>query len=116
MELLWPVTEFRYLPKDFTRDIRRYANGEWIPDDGEYDLAFIGFNNGFPMCLYVSHPYQKNIVYSWTTGHWSEKQPLHKSLNAWHYELRPGTNKCGGAWNRDRHPNELACRSGVNKL
>jgi hypothetical protein len=114
-QLLWPVYEFRPLPGFFVGPVRRYADGAWIEDDGEHDLAFIN-ESGAPVCLYVCLPYRKNIICSWTTGHWSAFDPAHPNGNAWHYALRDGEKDWGDGWGRDSHPNERAGRAGMDKL
>lgn len=107
---LWPVFEFRPLPNFARFGFLRYAEGRWIEDDGEHDLAFLTSNT----CLYVSLPYGKNTLWSWTTGHWSSYEVGHPRGNAWHYSLRDGAKTWGEKWDRDRHPNELAGRSGMS--
>lgn len=116
-ELLWPVMEFRPLPDALKGDLRRFADGAWVPDDGEYDLAFIS-DFGSPLCLCIELPYQKNIVASWLTtpGAWQAFEPKHPRGNPWHFMLREGTKKWGGDWGRFRHPNRLAGDSGMSKL
>lgn len=49
--------------------VRRYAGGRWIPDDGQPDLAFIGFSpyndgrGGAPIFFYVKiHELQKSTA------------------------------------------------------
>jgi hypothetical protein len=109
-----PVYEFRPLPEVFNA-ARRFANGQWIPDDGEYDIAFIGFSPA-PVCLYVHHSYQKNIVASWLTTHWTVFQPNHPRGNPWHYALREGETAWGGDWGSRQHENHKAGDAGMNKL
>lgn len=112
---MWPVYEFRPLPSwtaDYPmrgNDVHRFAEGKWIADDGEYDLAFVCRN----ICLYFDPPYQRNITLSWLTTHWAGHQPRHPRGNAWHYELREGQTEWGGNWGRDRHPNSRAGDSGM---
>lgn len=86
----------------------RYAEGEWLPDDGERDLAFIHTADGYgaPMCLYVDMPHWAGIQWSWMT------QPR----NRWHYMVRSINEGWGPRWERDKHPNEQAGRRGMNKL
>jgi hypothetical protein len=113
-----PVYEFRPLPDVFKTawgEVRRYADGQWIPDDGEYDIAFIGFEPA-PVCLYVEHSNQKNIVAAWTTGHWSAFEKNHPRGNAWHYALREGETVWGGTWGREQQENYRAGQSGMSKL
>jgi hypothetical protein len=111
------IVEFRPRPGLFTSDTFRYADGKWIPDDGEYDTAFICMNaklvenKGYKVCLYFEPPYRKNIRWSWCDGHWSATDERHPDGNAWHYMLVPGTN-VWGEWERHRHPNEVAKESG----
>jgi hypothetical protein len=108
---LHPVYEFRPLPDFFSRhgEIYRFGDGEWVPDDGEYDLAFVGGNT----CLMVELPYQKNIIWSWLSGHWSSNESRHGGGNPWHYMLRDGETGWGGGWGREQHPNAKAGRSGL---
>jgi len=104
------VYEFRPLPT--IKPLLRYAGGEWIPDDGEYDLAFI--TNNF--CFYIDLPYQKNILWSWCKdGDWRAYVKAHPRGNAWHYMLREGTKEWAGDWGRHRHPNTRAGDSGMSK-
>lgn len=113
--MLWPIYEFRPLIKNVGMEgqIYRYADGKWIKDDGEYDLAFASID-GFPTCLYVSVPWRKNILWSWVTEHWQDYEPKHPNGNAWHYMLRDGEKKWGGDWGRYNHPNEKAGREGMD--
>lgn len=110
-----PVYEFRPLPGYFRGPFRRYANGAWIEDDGEYDVAFVS-DGGAPICLYVEHGYQKNIVSSWLDSHWRAIDPRHPRGNPWHYALAEGESEWGGLWQRDRHKNERARRAGMAYL
>lgn len=110
-----PVYEFRPLEGVLRGAVRRYADGEWIEDDGEYDLAFIA-SVGAPICLFVSLPYERNIEWSWLTAHWTVPQPLHPRGDPWHYSLREGETKWGGDWGSRQHPNALAGDSGMRAL
>lgn len=113
--MLWPVYEFRPLPDSFRRgyDIRRYAEGAWVKDDGEYDLAFVADGQ----CFYFEVPYRPNILCSWLTTHWSGSVRGHPRGNPWHYALRKGESGWGDlSKGRDAHPNELAGRSGMTKI
>src|SRR5690606_33850230 len=108
--MLHPVYEFRPLPDAFPtnfcrgKEVFRYADGQWLPDDGEYDIAFVSG----PFCLMVELPYQRNIIWSWLTGHWQANEPRHPHGNPWHYMLREGETEWGGNWGRDNHPNRRA--------
>lgn len=116
-KMVWPVYEFRPLPDSFQDygwgGVRRYADGAWLDDDGEHDLAFIGGG----VCLYFAPPYQRNIVCSWLTTHWTGGVTGHpRGGNPWHYALRDGESDWGGEWGRDSHPNERAGRAGMDKV
>ena len=108
-----PTYEFRPL-KDFLRGVvRRYADGQWLPDDGAtYDLAFIDGRH----CLYIDVGYRPNILWSWYDKHWSSREPRHPSGNAWHYMLTDGATDWGDDWGKDRHENERAGRNGMEKV
>jgi len=117
----WPVYEFRPLPGTFRGEFRRYANGAWLPDDGEHDVAFIGHAESgdgwtFPCCLYIDLPYYENIVCSWLTGHWSVTERRHPRGNAWHHALREGATEWGEPWGRDSHLNYCAGREGMAQM
>jgi hypothetical protein len=113
-ELLFPVYEFR--PHESALEgygpLLRLEGNEWIPDDGGYGLAFSRGN----VCLYVSLPYQRNIIWSWVTGHWADHVSKHPRGNAWHYMLREGESEWGGNWGSDYHPNSLAGKTGMSLL
>jgi hypothetical protein len=115
---LQAVYEFRPLPNMFRGEVRRFSDGKWLPDDGEYDLAFIGraAEWGAPICLYFHPSYQRNIIGSWVTSHWSAHERRHRDGNAWHYALRPGQTKWGGNWGRENHANTRAGESGMNLM
>ncbi len=105
---LWPVYEFRPLPQHARGTVLRYAEGEWLPDDGEWDIAFVNYGAGVPRGLGVDLPYQRNIIWSGLTSHWSARHVDHPRLNPWHYMLRDGETEWGGPWGRDTHPNKRA--------
>lgn len=114
---LWPVYELRPPEGFFRGEFQRFTGGLWLPDDGEYDLAIIGeaAEGGYPACLYINLPYQRNIVWSWLTKHWTDSEPLHPNGNPWHYQLRLGTQNWGGDWGRHHHPNTVAGEAGMRK-
>ncbi len=112
-----PVYEFRPLPKDTGHTVLRYADGAWLPDDGEWDIAFASFGGIAPLGLYVRLPYQRNIAWSGLTTHWSSKVAGHpRGGNAWHYMLRDGCKGWGGDWGRERHPNTQAGDRAMSKV
>ena len=108
----FPVYEFRPLPQNMRGQVYRYAEGKWIEDDGEYDLAF-----AMPMdfmAYYVDLPYQTNLKWSWDGGDWRRYESRHPEGNAWHYELKNGGKHFIRWEERDQHPNEIAGRSAMD--
>ncbi len=109
-ELIVPVYEFRPLPSKRSGDLFRYNNGNWIVDDGEYDLAFV-----YPcQSTYygVKVPHRENIIWSWVkNGKWGAYCGDHPRGNAWHYMLRDGETKWGETWSQRRHINRVAYES-----
>lgn len=114
--MIWPVYEFRPLPGFFKMPPRRYAEGKWIEDDGEYDICFIGTWGRENWSLYFEPPNHKNIICSWLTGHWTSSVQEHPRANPWHYALRDGQTEWGDTWGRDKHPNVRAGDAGMNKV
>lgn len=104
----WPVYELRPPGNYFDGEFFRYADGAWIPDDGEYDLAFSGRVGGTPVALYVDLPYYENILWSWCSGHWSAKNPKHRDETAWHRILRDGAKDWGRSLDRESFENSRA--------
>lgn len=104
MTSLWPIYEFRPIVFRNYGTLYRYADGKWLEDDGEYDIAFYGDSIAYGVQL----PYRSNILWSWLTRHWSSDEPLHRHGNPWHYALREGTDEWGRSWGRDGHPNTQA--------
>lgn len=113
-EELFPVYEFRPLPGlEWLQhgEIHRYADGAWLPDDGEYDLAFAVRGYGAGFWYGFNLPHHRNIMWSWTTGHWSGFEANHPRGNAWHYMLREGATDWGKPWESNKHPNHIANES-----
>lgn len=117
-EQMFPVYEFRPLTTGewAHRKWVRYAEGKWLPDDGEHDIAFYTVDSyGAPFALGVDIPYQKNIIWSWLPGHWRADGPVtHPRLNPWHHMLKDGETEWGGDWRRDLHPNRRAYDQAMN--
>ena len=104
------VYEFRPL---YEGKMLRYNGGDWIPDDGEYDLAFIRLDS--PVWYGVQMPYQSNILWSWCKGmNWRAYVRGHPDGNAWHY-MTTDNKPWEGRWDRDKHINELANNSARDK-
>lgn len=117
-----PVFEFRPLPGFFRGEFRRFAEGKWLPDDGEYDLAFIGdassdHGSSFPCCLYVQLSGHDNIACSWLSTHWSRDVVGHPGGNPWHRTMRDGS-KDWGSFAADYYtsPNRRAGDAGMSKM
>lgn len=110
--------EFRPVSGYFKGPFRRYAEGQWIPDDGEYDLAFVSDGYGAPLCLYVSTWHRENLLCSWLTtpGRWGAYEPKHPGGNAWHYALKDGTKNWGEGSHNESSPNYIAGHSGMDWL
>lgn len=93
--------------------LHRYANGKWIPDDGEYDLAFV---RGV-FAYYVSLPDYSNVIWTWrdidlTRSYLPEY--LHKYAKAHH--IYTSNNEPMHHWDNSQHPNEVAGKSAMNKV
>lgn len=108
---LFPVYEFRPHP-DWRGPFFRYADGAWLPDDGEHDLAFAAPDSC--MAYSVDLPYYENILWGWYVVHWSDHVREHPRGNAWHYALRDGATTWGDHWGRNGHPNTIACRAAMD--
>jgi hypothetical protein len=104
--LEYPVYEFR--PDHIlTGEILRYNNGDWIPDDGEYDIAFVCLKQS--LVTYFRLPHYNNLLWSWCKNmQWSAFVSGHPNGNAWHYMSRNGEKSWGDNWGRDKHPNTIA--------
>lgn len=92
----------------------RYADGKWIPDDGEYDLAFVKgvFAYG------ISLPQHSNLLWAWqdreATLKWFNSKALQRIAYDWHY-YTVNSEKLIDWEERDEHPNEIAYRSAMDK-
>lgn len=113
-KLDFPIYEFR--PDKLTSNkLLRYNNGNWVEDDGEYDLAFIDFTT--LNVYYVNLPYRKNLQWSWVKdGKWAAYVRKHPNGNAWHYMTKNGEKHIEDTWERDKHPNIIAGNLAMNKL
>lgn len=113
-QLLFPIYEFRPDKISGATNLIRYNNGNWIKDDGEFDIAFVSMNQ--PLAFYVNMPYQKNLAWSWCKNmDWGAYVSKHPNGNAWHYMSRDGSNDIWEGWDRNNHPNEIAGRLAMNK-
>jgi len=104
------VYEFRPL---YEGKMLRYNGGNWIPDDGEYDLAFVQCDN--PVFQGVELSSYSNLLWKWCKNmNWAAHIQKHPRGNAWHYM----TNDCKpfhGEWNKDSHLNRLAYEAAGKK-
>jgi len=114
----YPVYEFRPYEGGFNSErfslkqdeVLRYAKGAWIPDDGQYDLAFI-IPNHF-IAMFIDIPYKTNI--KWSLVNLSRR---HIDGTPWHYQLRGGYYlQEWDSSNRIQHPNLIASASAISKL
>ena len=109
-KLDFPIYEFRPL-NEGGRKLLRYNGGNWIEDDGEYDLCFITDDNkDAPFSFYIDLPYRKNQLWSWCKDmNWGRTDIAnHPNGNAWHYMTKDGTSEMDESWDRGRHPNIVA--------
>lgn len=93
----------------------RYANRNWIPDDGEPDLAFVSGNLAF----YVNMPYYTNLLWAWNDRSLSESwvaDSLKRDVTPWHYYTIGNEPWEDHHWDeRVSHPNEIAGRGAMDK-
>ncbi len=113
----YSVYEFKLLPNNKLNylgkpaKVQRYADGKWIEDDGEWDLAFAVSSEC--MAYHIFMPWKTNLGWQWDGGNCTRREPRHPNFNAWHYELTSGSKfrdwpSWDGEFCRDKHPNELA--------
>lgn len=97
------------------KPLLRYADGKWIPDDGEYDLAFV---QGV-MAYYVELPYYTNHIHSWHDMELTKKylqDYLKKHANGWHTVTDNNLDTDDFEWaEREAHQNYIAGRSAMDK-
>lgn len=93
----------------------RYADGQWIPDDGEYDLAFVRGVIALGMHL----PDFPNVIWSWNdielTHCWLPDK-LHKYARGHHFftvDNSPFSQDYH--WDKSQHPNAIAMKSALDK-
>lgn len=111
-----PVYEMRPLPQHTGATVLRYADGSWIPDDGEWDVAFVSYGMGPPYGLGVRLPHQRNIAWSGLTTSWMDTVAEHPRGNPWHYMLAEGESEWGGPYEPGpMHLNARAMDAAMNK-
>ena len=99
--------EFRPLDDSYER---MTDEGEWIPDDGKWGMAFRQGN-----CIeYVWVAYKLNLDWAWDGGSWSRHEPRHPGGNAWHYAIDGNKFEKDAARIRGNHPNILAGKKAMN--
>ena len=104
--------EFRPL---YEGEMLRYNGGDWIPDDGEYDLAFVCVND--PVVYGVDMPSYDNIFWKWCNNmQWMAYVKGHPNGNAWHYMRYDNSKDRGRSWDRKNHPNIIAHDSGMDRV
>lgn len=106
-----PVYEFR--PVQNRYGLYRYNDGNWIPDDGEYDLAFYYKHT----VLGVDLPYYENLLWKYCyNGNWGAFEPNHPRGNAWHC-MTQDNKILNNRWKeREKHPNYIAFNKTINYL
>jgi len=102
----------------YRQGLLRYASGEWIPDDGKPDLAFVHgvFAYG------VNLPYSTNILWSWRdlelTRQYVSGELSRFYISGWHFQTINNTHWKDFRWDshqRDSHPNTIAKKSAMDK-
>lgn len=113
----WPIPVYQVRPPKSYANVIRYAEGQWIEDDGEWDLAFVGKEDGAPMAFGFQPPFRENILWAGCTDkNWGAHIKNHPSGNAWHYMLRPKKKTWGnGDWGSRNHINSRVFDSAMNK-
>jgi len=117
--ILNPLLNEVFVFRPFEKVDLRYAEGKWIPDDGEPDLAFIGPSYGPPYAFYINLPDHTNILWSWMSSEeskkWVEKE-LDRYVSPWHYYTIDNEPWDDYHWDkRNKHPNEIAGRAAMDK-
>ena len=99
----------------------RYAGGLWLPDDGEFDLAFV--NADQPIALGVSLPSYEGVEWSWrdlAATRAAIGVDEDARVDAWHTQVRDPSEGKGkdvpfrGAVEQS-HPNIQAFRAAMDK-
>lgn len=110
------ITAIPYGYEHEGQGLLRYANGQWIPDDGEYDLAFAHGIIAFGVHL----PDYTNIIWTWydmaLTRSWLPER-LHKYAGGHHLctvDNTPHSQDYG--WDNSQHPNKVAMKSAMDKV
>jgi hypothetical protein len=99
----------------------RYADGDWLPDDGETpDLAFVtNTHASAPFAFYVTMPYYTNLVWGWRDIELERRivgRELEKFVYGWHHQTTNNKDCYDYRWQeRDKHPNEIAGRAAMDK-
>lgn len=110
-----PVYEFRPIKDRYQGKVFRYAEGGWMPDDGEYDIAFAIPDSSIAIGFDVPNRY--SIIWSWVkNGNWGANVPEHRRGNAWHYMLRAGETEWTSSWDRHGHLNYKAKEDAMNHV
>ena len=110
------VFEFRPLSSE-SNGLLRYAEGKWIEDDGEFDIAFASGKTycGAPYGIYLGMPSYNNLLWSYVYhGQWGDTIEEHPQGNAWHYMTSDGK-KWSGYWEELIHPNVIVQDKATNK-
>jgi hypothetical protein len=110
-----PIVEYRDNPSTL-----RYADGKWLPDNGQPDLAFVQYNS---LAYGVHLPTHYNLLWYWTDMQLVKKwlpEYLHQKTYGWHYmtiDDTPLTDEYKRFTfpNDDTHPNAVAFQSAMDK-
>ncbi|MFA5299850.1 MAG: hypothetical protein WC389_16825 [Lutibacter sp.] len=112
--LIRPTNDFKgsiIRPSDYTHPTHalRYADGKWLPDDGQPDLAFVQ-----GVIYYgVKIPDYTNRLWEWSDAELTKSflpKYLHKHAGSWHYYTINNTpyDDEQYRWDNSNHPNKIA--------
>jgi hypothetical protein len=99
----------------------RYAEGKWIDDDGQPDLAFVSLGDGPPFAFGLSLPSSTNVLWTWRDRELTQKLvtgDLQEYIDyGWHTQtVDNSTDDIDFPYNeRKQHPNQIAHDAAMNK-
>lgn len=82
------------------RQWRRWADGKWVDDDGNPDIAFMSADCSYPIVMYVQLPAYENLIWVWDDPKFY-----------WHSQLVNGATDIG-EYLREEHDNHINVRIG----
>ena len=106
----------------FKGSMLRYAEGQWLRDDGHTpDLAFVSLENGPPFAFGITIPSSANVIWTWRDIELT-RQLVGKDLEqyidyGWHTQtVDNAEDLIGFSWDEQRkHPNQVAHDAAMDK-